>query len=877
MRKTSVVILLAIVVANWSLWAYFNPKETAPPWAGVINGVSFSPYQDGQDPFEKKYPSAQDLTKDLELLQGCVKSVRTYSSADGLELIPAIANQYGLRVTAGAWLDKDREKNELEIYNLVQNVRKYNNIDRVIVGNEAILRDDLSVAELTKYLRLVRAYTDVPVGTAEPWHIWIKHPELAKEVDYIAIHVLPYWEGVAAKDAMAWSLEHYEMVQKAFPDKKILIAEIGWPSAGHRFGKASATQVNQAQFVRTFLNLAQEKKLDYFIMEAFDQNWKNHSEGVVGMHWGVFDVQRQAKFSMTGDITEVELWRVEAVVATVLGFLPMLLFLGYWRHIRLRGLLFFAVLLQLTASLFTWMIFIPWATDLTFASQITWAVLLPAQIALLMVVLINGFELTEMLWTKQWRRYFPPIQNAPSDQLPKVSLHLAICNEPPDMVIETLNALARLDYPDYEVLVVDNNTADAALWVPVQVHCEKLGSRFQFFHLPKYPGFKAGALNFALRQAHPDVQVVGVIDSDYVVDPDWLKATVPYFAQPEVGFVQGPQDNRGWEGDTFKEMCNWEYKGFFEIGMVQRNERDAIIQHGTMTLIRRQALEEVGAWGEWTICEDAELGMRLMKAGYQSVYVNHVFGRGLVPDSFTGYKKQRFRWVYGAVQILRHRGHWLIDMKDQDFTWGQRFHFLFGWLPWFADALHLAFTVAAVVWTLGILWQPHYFEFPLAAFLLPVLGLFGFKIVHSLSLYYVRVQCTWRQKIGAAIAGMSLTHAIALGIWKGLSSDKQPFLRTPKCEHRPALMQGILMAWEETQILFLLWLCVAAVTFRYGMMDMEVIIWSAILLIQSIPYVAALTISMINVLPSVSARQWAIFPPGLRLPEVSVQERDTPK
>jgi len=229
------------------------------------------------------------------------------------------------------------------------------------------------------------------------------------------------------------------------------------------------------------------------------------------------------------------------------------------------------------------------------------------------------------------------------------------------------------------------------------------------------------------------------------------------------------------------------------------------------------------------------------------------------------------------VQILRHRGHWLMGMKDQDFTWGQRFHFLFGWLPWFADALHLAFTIAAVIWTLGILWQPHYFEFPLAAFLLPVLGLFGFKIVHSLSLYYVRVQCTWRQKIGAAIAGMSLTHAIALGIWKGLTSDKQPFLRTPKCEHRPALMQGILMAWEETQILFVLWLCVVAVIFRYGITDMEVIIWSAILLIQSIPYVAALTISMINVLPSVSVKQWVIFPPVLRLPEVSVQERDTPK
>lgn len=874
MRKISVVILLLIAVVNWSLWAYLNPKETAPAWSGMINGVSFSPYQDGQDPFQKKYPSAQDLTKDLELLQGRVKSVRTYSSADGLELIPAIANQYGLRVTAGAWLDKDIEKNELEIYNLIQNVRKYSNIDRVVVGNEAVLRADLSVAALTKYLRLVRAYTDVPVTTAEPWHIWIKHPELAKEVDYIAIHILPYWEGVPAKDAIAWSLEHYEMVRKAFPDKKVIIGEVGWPSAGHRFGKSVANQVNQAQFIRTFLNVAQEKKLDYFIMEAFDQNWKSHSEGTVGTHWGIYNVDRQEKFPMVGEITEVKVWQIQAVIATMLGVLPIILFLAYWRHIRMRGLLFFAVLLQVTASLLTWMVFLPWITDLTYASQLTWAVLLPAQIALLVVVLINGFELTEMLWTKQWRRYFPPIKNASPDQLPKVSLHLAICNEPPDMVIETLNALARLDYPDYEVLVVDNNTADENLWMPVEAHCEKLGDTFKFFHLPKYPGFKAGALNFALRQTHPDVQVVGVIDSDYVVDPDWLKSTVPYFSRPEVGFVQGPQDNRGWEGDAFKEMCNWEYKGFFDIGMVQRNERNAIIQHGTMTLIRRTTLEEVGAWGEWTICEDAELGMRLMKAGYESVYVNHVFGRGLVPDSFTGYKKQRFRWVFGAVQILRHRWRWLVH-NNQGFTWGQRFHFLFGWLPWFADGLHLAFTVSAIVWTLGLLWQPYYFEFPLSTFLLPVIGLFVFKIVHSLALYQARVQCSWRQKLGAAIAGMSLTHAIAVGIWQGLSSDKHPFLRTPKCEHRPALMQGVLMAWEETQILFVLWLCVAAVMFRFGIADPEVLIWTVILLIQSIPYLAALTVSMVNVMPSVSVKQWFNLSSVLRLPEVPVQERDT--
>src|SRR5690606_38135556 len=131
--------------------------------------------------------------------------------------------------------------------------------------------------------------------------------------------------------------------------------------------------------------------------------------------------------------------------------------------------------------------------------------------------------------------------------------------------------------------------------------------------------------------------------------------TIPYFNKKSVGFVQAPQDNRQWNRDFFKEMINWEYAGFFHLGMVHRNERDAIIQHGTMVLISKQAMQKVGKWAQWFICEDAELGMRLMANDYQAVYVNECFGQGLVPDSFMAYKKQRWRWVFGAMQIMR--GH----------------------------------------------------------------------------------------------------------------------------------------------------------------------------------------------------------------------------
>lgn len=155
-------------------------------------------------------------------------------------------------------------------------------------------------------------------------------------------------------------------------------------------------------------------------------------------------------------------------------------------------------------------------------STVVWGILLPAQLALYAVILINGLELTEMFWLRRRRRRHAPLHPGAGQRLPKVSLHLAICNEPPALVIETLDSLAALDYPDYEVLVIDNNTTDPHLWQPVADHCVTLGARFRFFTLGKWPGYKAGALNFALQQTAADAEIAGLADSDYVVRRDWL-------------------------------------------------------------------------------------------------------------------------------------------------------------------------------------------------------------------------------------------------------------------------------------------------------------------------------------------------------------------
>ncbi len=844
-----VVLVAALNVGGWVLW---NLPTEEMPWYGSLNGVSFSPYREGQDPEAGIHPNREQINRDLALLADKVRSVRIYSALDGLDQVPLLAATYGLNVTGGVWLDKRVERNREDLQAAIDMAEANPNVRRMIVGNEVVLRADMSVEELIGYLRQARQSLDIPVSTAEPWHVWLKHPELVEEVDFIAVQLLPYWEKVLIDEALDYVLMRYRELQDAFPGKPILISEVGWPTNGSRYGGAEPGLTNQTTFIRQFLYAAAARDIDYFVMEAFDQPWKRRTEGSAGPYWGLFDVDRNQKFSFTkAQIIEHSLWKLQAGLSLLLAFPIMAWFAVKHPEFRLRGHLFYGVLIQVAITLIVATAFVPTSIYLSVGGMSMMTAMILAQMALLAVVLINGFEFTEVLWKAKWKRNFRPLDIRRDRSFPKVSLHLACYNEPPELVIETLNSLARLDYPDFEVLVIDNNTKDPAVWQPLEAHCAKLGERFRFFHLDNWPGYKAGALNYGLSQTAPDAQIVGVVDADYVVEPDWLIRLTPYFDDPKVGFVQAPQDHRGWANDMFKAMCNWEYAGFFNIGMIHRNERDAIIQHGTMTLIRREALERAGNWGEWCICEDTELGLRMMMKGYQSVYVNHVFGRGVTPDSFAAYKTQRFRWAFGAVQILRRYWTAMLPFTRSPLTSAQKFHFVTGWLPWFADGLHLVFTMGALVWSIGLILLPRYFEFPMPVFLLSVLVMFALKVTHSFVLYHARVPCNLTQRVGAAVASISLTHVIGRAMLAGLvSRGGRPFLRTPKAENQPALIQALAMAREEGMIMLALWMAAVAVGLSYGTDLREAAYWVGLLLVQSLPYAAAVAMALVAAMPA---------------------------
>jgi exo-beta-1,3-glucanase (GH17 family)/cellulose synthase/poly-beta-1,6-N-acetylglucosamine synthase-like glycosyltransferase len=854
MNLPSLIITLIMGALAILLWRIVNEPDNEPPWPAQVQGFSFSPLRAQHNPNRGFLPSIAEIDEDLALLAGDTHALRTYSVEGTLAEVPRLAGAHDLNVALGAWLDADHEGNLVEIDRLIRVYREnHRRIVRVIVGNEVLLRKEQTVAQMIAYLRRVRAAVWAPISLAEPWHIWLEQPELVKEVDYLAVHLLPYWEGVPVDSAVDYIVKRYEELRRAYPDKPIVIAEVGWPSKGRIRQGAVPSGANQAKFLRRFLAVAERERYVYYVLEAFDQLWKRQIEGEAGTYWGVYNNQREPKFEFTKAVVRVPDWQELAAVATGLAVVLLALLFRDSAGLKPRGRAFLALLAYAITAFAVWLVYDFTQQYITWPTLIVGVALMVAALGVIIVLLAEAHEWAEAVWLSRWRRSPKPLAVAIED-LPHVSIHVPAYNEPPDMLIQTLDALAVLDYPSFEVLVIDNNTKDPAIWQPVKAHCERLGERFRFFHVDPLSGFKAGALNFALRKTHPDAEIVAVIDSDYSVSPGWLRDLVTHFGDPNIAIVQAPQDYRDDAENAFKAMCMAEYRGFFQIGMITRNERNAIIQHGTMTMVRRRVLQEVNGWAEWCITEDAELGLRIFERGYAATYIPQTYGQGLIPDTFLDFKKQRFRWAYGAVLIMRHHLMALLGLKKTELSAGQRYHFVAGWLPWLADGFNLVFNLGALAWSVSMIWWPEHVAPPHMVFAVLPLTLFVFKLLKMAFLYRQRVAAGFRQSLAAGIAGLALSHVIARAMVTGFITRKVGFFRTPKRVQANALWRAIADAREESLLLLAMALAATVLlTLRPDADMLDVRIWSAVIVVQAIPYGAALLMSLISGLPRLPA------------------------
>ena len=839
--RAVVAVLVFVTAAHAALWGIFQEKQQAPDFHGILPSLSYAPFEGTAHPDTNNIPTVERIRADLKKLSTITRAIRLYSSTGGVELVPPIAAEFGIKVTVGAWIDKNNDRNEREIDAAINLARHNSNVIGVVVGNETIYRGEQKVDDLIELIKRVKKSVNVPVTTGEIWNIWRDYPQLAYSVDFIAAHVLPYWENFTAGQAVDQAVAMFQLLRDQFPGKRIVIAEFGWPSAGYNLRNAVPGPFEQASVLRNFVTRAEAIGMDYNIVEAIDQPWK-FFEGGVGPYWGILNAAREPKFSWTGPIVNPDYWKL-ATIALLVGILLSLPILALAQPTVMQALLLSAAANGVGAWVAT--VFAYWAGHyFVFGSAFALTLGLTLLVPLVLIAMARIEEIAAIAFGRSPRRLLVKDSVAAADSAhPKVSIHIPAYFEPPDMLKQTLDAVSRLDYPNFECVVIINNTPDPAFWQPIQDHCRALGERFKFVNAEKVEGFKAGALRIAMERTAADAEIIGVIDADYVVEPDWLKNLVPVFADPRVGLVQAPQDHRDGDTSLMHYLMNGEYAGFFDIGMVQRNEENAIIVHGTMCLIRRAAMDMAGGWAGDTICEDTDLGLAIQEQGWLTHYTNHRYGRGLLPDTYEAFKKQRHRWAYGGFQIVKK--HWRRFLPGESrLTSDQKREFLLGWLNWLgAESLGVLVAILNLIWVPIVAFAQ--IAIPDKILTLPIMAAFVVSLLHFLILYRLRVPVKWVQMLGAMVVAMSVQWTVSRAVANGLITEHLAFARTSKggLSRMSIEFQAF---WEAViGVLLLVGAAVLVVTNNFKEIR-EIYIFAVVLVLQSLPFLSAVAIAILE-------------------------------
>lgn len=480
----------------------------------------------------------------------------------------------------------------------------------------------------------------------------------------------------------------------------------------------------------------------------------------------------------------------------ILGFLIMscLIHRGLNHYYHPIGSLMTAIRVAAPFAGYAWGLWYLTTLNLHWVSYVCIGLLMLFSLLLLPANFLTFIELNEVLFRRQLKRPYQSLEPALSDACPRVCIHVPTYSEPPEIVISTLNCLANLNYPNFEVILMDNNTQDEALWQPVKKHCESLGERFRFIHVDNMKGAKAGALNYALEQTSKDCELIAVVDADYHARPDFLARLTGYFADPTIGFVQTPHDYRNWEHSLYLRMCYWEYRPFHWSGMAALNERDAGITIGTMCIIRRAALEQAGGWATWCVTEDSELAVRIHALGYKSHYVMESFGQGLIPENFTDYRKQRFRWTAGPIQEFRHHFNMLISTSEGSpakMSWLARLHHL-NHGPQQAHGNEMMFFLPIIgVLILSMLaTRPTLYLPPILWLLIPLT--MATQIVYQIMLANITMRCTIKDMLLSSVASNALRYIRAVGVLKAAFGRTIPWLRTNKFKTRSSVVNALL-------------------------------------------------------------------------------------
>jgi glucan 1,3-beta-glucosidase len=340
--RTPLALLLSSLCMIAGLWWWLATPITlsrAPIDPNAkLQCVSYAPFRDTQTPLvTTTHIASEQIAQDLAQLARISDCVRTYSIENGLDQVPALAAKVGLKVIQGIWLSSNRLKNLSQISTAVGLTKEYpGTITALVVGNEVLLRGEMTTSDLAANIRAVKAQVTVPVTYADVWEFWLRNREVYDAVDFVTIHILPYWEDMPVRSKFAAS--HVDSIRRrmavAFPGKEILIGETGWPSAGRMREGALPSRTNQARVVSEILDLAKREGFRVNLIEAYDQPWKRQLEGTVGGYWGLInEVQRAVKYPPGEPISNFPFWKLQMGGGMALSFF---VFLAGWLTLRRR-------------------------------------------------------------------------------------------------------------------------------------------------------------------------------------------------------------------------------------------------------------------------------------------------------------------------------------------------------------------------------------------------------------------------------------------------------------------------------------------------------------------------------------------------------------
>ncbi len=523
------------------------------------------------------------------------------------------------------------------------------------------------------------------------------------------------------------------------------------------------------------------------------KNWPDHVDRIFVI-----------AFSL-GSLSAAQLYLREPLIIFIMKFIILNLLVLYFNKEHENytpvGVFFYL-------SDFIFMIFgVPWGILFVVNAQLSvfTKILMLIASPLLFFTLPFGFlqviEQNDVFCRKRWTR---PMQERETISEKMVSLHIPIYSEPPEIVIQTLNRVAEQDYKNFEVLVIDNNTKDEKLWRPVKDHCKKLGKKFRFFHVDPLPGAKAGALNFAITKTSKKANIIGVIDADYHPNPDFIRKLIGHFDDPKVGFVQTPHDYRDWENNTYLKMCYYEYKVFFHTIMVSLNERDAGLTVGTMCLLRKDAIIKAGGWATWCVTEDSEIAIRIHDAGYSSVYVPVSYGKGLIPDRFSDYTKQRYRWIAGPVQEMRHHFRRFFGKdKSTSMNLAQRLHHFHHGFGSTMFSLNIPLGLLSILLVLSMTLHNEIIPVPFVMWA-SVTTLFVSQILLFLLSYLAVLKVSVKEALMAALANKALSYTVNMAALNTTINPAQKWRRTNKFKLEQDVKSALYSTMSESIIGLLL-------------------------------------------------------------------------